>query len=281
MNGHLDIFGIGRTTLPVHSNWPFDAVVEGAEKAERNGLSPSFDNPKNTAVSTLALASQSYLVPWLRAIQLSQGLGIPAITSSWLFHEPVDFFVGFGAFSGLSFANWWMQWGFVQYGWAITDVQVRYPKRRCKDWAAKTRLVVESTVDAQRTLDEVEFVLTQVRHLRPGLLSSSPLLWPSFRCSLSIAKINDYLSVYEAVLALPSGKKARMVTVGNQLRLAPQAIVKSTDLPKERAEKRKVMSQVTSQYFAKGQAIVKNAALGLFPSTCPIKKGMGLQSDFD
>ena len=209
MNGHLDIFGIGRTTLPVHSNWPFDAVVEGAEKAERNGLSPSFDNPKNTAVSTLALASQSYLVPWLRAIQLSQGLGIPAINSSWLFHEPVDFFVGFGAFSGLSFANWWMQWGFVQYGWAITDVQVRYPKRRCKDWAAKTRLV------------------------------------------------------------------------GNQLRLAPQAIVKSTDLPKERAEKRKVMSQVTSQYFAKGQAIVKNAALGLFPSTCPIKKGMGLQSDFD
>jgi hypothetical protein len=60
------------------------------------------------------------------------------------------------------------------------------------------------------------------------------------------------LSVYEAVMALPAGQRARMLTVGNQLRLVPQALVKSTDLPKEQAQKRKVMSQVTSQYFARG-----------------------------
>ena len=81
------------------------------------------------------------------------------------------------------------------------------------------------------------------------------------------------MSVYEAVNALPAGQRARMLTVGNQLRLAPQALVKSTDLPKEQAQKRKVMSQVTSQYFAKGQAIVQNAARGVFPSTVPVRKG--------
>ena len=273
MNAHLDIFGIRRPTLPVRPNWPFEAHVDEDPRADRHRFSGAVAKPQNTAVSTLTLASRSYLVPWLRAMQLSQGLGIQVINSLWLFHEPVDFFVGFGSFNGLSFASWWAQWGFAHYGWAITDVQVRYPKRRCKDWATKTRLVVEATVDAQRTLDEVEFVLTQVRHLQPGLLSSSPLLWPSFCCPLSIAKINDYLSVYEAVTALPAGQRARMLTVGNQLRLAPQALVKSTDLPKEQAQKRKVMSQVTSQYFAKGQAIVQNAARGVFPSTVPVRKG--------
>jgi hypothetical protein len=56
------------------------------------------------------------------------------------------------------------------------------------------------------------------------------------------------------------------------LKLAPQALVKSTDFPKEQAQKRKVMSQVTSLYFAKGQAIVQNAARGVFPSTVPVRK---------
>ena len=50
-------------------------------------------------------------------------------------------------------------------------------------------------------------------------------------------------------------------------------MVKSTDLPKERAEKQKKMSKLTSQYFTKGQAIVQNAARGVFPSTVPIRKG--------
>jgi hypothetical protein len=108
--------------------------------------------------------------------------------------------------------------------------------------------------------------------LQPGLLSSSPLLWPSFYSPLSIAKINDYLSVYEAVNALPACQKAKMITVGNQLRLVPQAIFKSTDLPKERAEKRKKLSQLTSQYYTKGLALVQNAARGVFPSTVPVRK---------
>ena len=71
---------------------------------------------------------------------------------------------------------------------------------------------------------------------------------------------------------MPAGQKARMLTVGNQLCLVPRAIVKSTDLPKERAEKQRKMSKHTSQYFAKGQAIVQNAARGVFPSTVPVRK---------
>jgi hypothetical protein len=207
-------------------------------------------------------------------MQLSRGLGVQVTDDFWWLGVPVDFFVGFGNVSGLSFATWWAHWGFAHFGWAmVTQVQVNYPKRRCRDCTEKATLLIKSTKDAQRTLDEVEFLLTQVRNLEVGLLSSSPLLWPSFSCALSIAKINDYLSVYEEVGALPAAHTSKMLTVGNQLRLVPRAVVKSTDLPKERAEKQKKVSQLTSQYFAKGQAIVQNAARGVFPSTVPIGKG--------
>jgi hypothetical protein len=207
-------------------------------------------------------------------MQLSRGLGVQVTDDFWWLGVPVDLFVGFGNVSGLSFATWWAHWGFAHFGWAmVTQVQVNYPKRRCRDFTEKATLLIKSTKDAQRTLDEVEFVLKQVRNLEVGLLSSSPLLWPSFSCALSIAKINDYLSVYEAVGALPAAHSSKMLTVGNQLRLVPRAVVKSTDLPKERAEKQKKVSQLTSQYFAKGQAIVQNAARGVFPSTVPIGKG--------
>ena len=272
MNAHLDLFGIWRLTTRLPQIWPSQLPLDDDGLPHRQQFNSAQIKPEKTALTTLTLASKSYLAPWLRAIQLAYGGNVEPVSGSFLVHEPVDFFVVFGAFSDLSFANWWMQWGFAHYGWAITDVQVRYPKRRCKDWAAKTKLVVESTVDARRTLDEIEFVLGQVRHLQPGLLSSSPLLWPSFCCPLSIAKINDYLSVYEAVNALPACHKAKMVTVGNQLRLVPQALFKSTDLPKERAEKRKKLSQLTSQYYTKGLAIVQNAARGVFPSTVPVRK---------
>jgi len=133
-------------------------------------------------------------------------------------------------------------------------------------------IMITAQFDPQRELDDLEFVLEQLRNFDLGLLSSSPMLWPSFRCALSIAKINDYLSVYEAVSALPDGHKARMLTVGKQLCLVPKAVVKPTDSRWVRAEKHKKMSQLTSQYFAKGQAIVQNAARGVFPSTVPVRK---------
>lgn len=285
MNAQSNNFGIRPAAADVYPNWPFSQLFNQPlgqpsdppmpspslwAKKRRPPTSP-VKAPRNAA-NTLALASRSYLAPWLRAMQLSQGLGIQVIDDFWWSGEPVDFFVGFGSVGGHSFASWWSQWGFAHYGWAITPVQVHFPKR-CKDWARKPKVVVEFTLDPQRELDDLEFVLEQLRNLDLGLLSSSPMLWPSFRCALSIAKINDYLSVYEAVTALPAGHKARMLTVGNQLCLVPRAIVKSTDLPKERAEKQKKMSKLTSQYFAKGQAIVQNAARGVFPSTVPVRKG--------
>jgi hypothetical protein len=275
MNAHLDMFGIRPPAGPNYVNWPFEPPGEGQTISASRLTSSPTGGPERTATTTLTLASRSYLAPWLRAMQLSKGLGLQITEDFWWSGVPVDFFVGFGNVSGLSFASWWAHWGFAHYGWAmVTQVQVNYPKRRSKDCADKATLLIKSTKDSQRTLDEVEFVLTQVRHLQVGLLSSSPLLWPSFSCALSIAKINDYLSVYEAVGALPAAHTSKMLTVGTQLRLVPRAIVKSTDLPKERSEKQKKVSQLTSQYFAKGQAIVQNAARGVFPSTTPVGKGV-------
>jgi hypothetical protein len=271
MNAHLDIFGIRPSATQAHANWPFDSPHQAYAPAAHHWFSKTAELARHTAVNSLRLAGASYLAPWLRAMQLSQGLGIRVIDDFWWSGDSVDCFVGFGSVGGHSFASWWAQWGFAHYGWAITPVQVHFPSR-CKGSTGKPKVVVEFTLDAQRELDDLEFVLAQVRNLQPGLLSSSPMLWPSFRCDLSIAKINHYLSVYEAVTALPAGQKARMLTVGNQLCLVPRAIVKSTDLPKERAEKQRKMSKLTSQYFAKGQAIVQNAARGVFPSTVPVKK---------
>ena len=284
MNAQSNNFGIRPAAADVYPNWPFsqpfnqplgqpsDAPMPSQSlwaKQRRAPTSPV--KALRNAANTLALASRSYLAPWLRAMQLSQGLGIQVIDDFWWSGEPVEFFLGFGSVDGHSFASWWSQWGFAHYGWAITPVQVHFPKR-CKDWARKPKVVVEFTLDPQRELDDLEFVLEQLRNLDLGLLSSSPMLWPSFRCALSIAKINDYLSVYEAVSALPDGHKARMLTVGKQLCLVPKAVVKPTDSRWVRAEKHKKMSQLTSQYFAKGQAIVQNAARGVFPSTVPVRK---------
>ena len=90
MNAQWNNFGIRPPASESHTNWLFDPPDDVPGHSSHRGYGKSPDDARQTAVNTLNLAGGSYLAPWLRAMQLSQGLGLRVVDDFWWSDEPVD-----------------------------------------------------------------------------------------------------------------------------------------------------------------------------------------------
>ena len=235
-------------------------------KADRPSVMTPFGTlgtqPDKTASDTLKDASASYLVPWFEALLLASAFRADnAIASGSL----VQVLAMFGAVQGHSFQSWWSECGFIRMGRALTDVQVNYPTKRGAHGSGVASFVVSLALPAAQAQEQMSFLVEQLRHFHTGDLSSSPLLWPSFKSALTIQRLCLYLKVVRAVIALPQTAKNKILTVGQDMNLVPKHKVRTYDLASERLDKHEAIVHLTYDYFQKGRALVINAARGNFP----------------
>jgi hypothetical protein len=220
------------------------------------------DPVSRSAESTLPVAAQSYLVPWFEALAIATNFRTEnTITSGCLAHVLDDF----GNVCGHNFASWWLTTGFQHLGEAITDVQISYPAKRGGRGAHVASFVISLDLSPASTQQQLTFLVEQLAQLQTGVLSSSPLLWPSFHSALTIQRLCLYLKVLRAVIDLPQDAQHKILTVGQALDLVPKKKVRTYDLVGERSEKRDAIVHLTYDYFQKGRALVINAARGNFP----------------
>ena len=215
-----------------------------------------------SAESTLPVAAQSYLVPWFEALLIANSFRCDNTISSGCLGHILD---DFGEVSGHSFASWWLTTGFQHLGTAITDVKIHYPARREGRGAHVASFVISLELSPESTQQQLTFLVEQLAHFEAGVLSSSPLLWPSFHSALTIQRLCLYLKVLRAVIDLPQDAQHKILTVGEALNLVPKRKVHTYDLVGERTEKRDAIVHLTYDYFQKGRALVINAARGIFP----------------
>ena len=217
---------------------------------------------KNTAQTTLQLASRSYLVPWFEALLLAYA---HRADNSIHAESLSQVLAAVGQVHGHSFQSWWSAGGFAHLGHGLTDVSVSYPAKRGGNGAAVASFVVALTLPIHAAQQQISFLLEQLARFHTGVLSSSPLLWPSFRSALTIQRLCLYLKVVRAVIALPAEAKHKILTVGQEMNLVPKQKVRTYDLAGERGEKRDAIVHITYDYFQKGRALVINAARVNFP----------------
>ncbi len=214
------------------------------------------------AQSTLQTASQSYLVPWFEALLIANSFRCDNTISSGCLGHVLD---DFGDVCGHNFASWWLTTGFQHLGEAMTDVQISYPAKRGGRGAHVASFVISLELSPESTQQQLTFLVEQLAHFETGVLSSSPLLWPSFHSALTIQRLCLYLKVLRAVIDLPQDAQHKILTVGEALNLVPKRKVRTYDLVGERSDKRDAIVHLTYDYFQKGRALVINAARGIFP----------------
>ncbi len=215
-----------------------------------------------SAESTLPVAAQSYLVPWFEALLIAYSFRCDNTISSGCLGHVLD---DFGEVSGHSFGSWWLTAGFQHLGAAITDVKIHYPAKREGRGAHIASFVISLELSPESTQQQLTFLVEQLAHFETGVLSSSPLLWPSFHSALTIQRLCLYLKVLRAVIDLPQDAQHKILTVGESLNLVPKRKVRTYDLVGERSDKRDAIVHLTYDYFQKGRALVINAARGIFP----------------
>ena len=150
------------------------------------------------AQSTLQTASQSYLVPWFEALLIANSFRCDNTISSGCLGHVLD---DFGDVCGHNFASWWLTTGFQHLGAAMTDVQISYPAKRGGRGAHVASFVISLELSPESTQQQLTFLVEQLAHFETGVLSSSPLLWPSFHSALTIQRLCLYLKVLRAVRA--------------------------------------------------------------------------------
>ena len=215
-----------------------------------------------SAESTLQVAAQSYLVPWFEALLIANSFRCDNTISSGCLGHVLD---DFGDVCGHNFASWWLTTGFQHLGEAITDVKIHYPAKRGGRGAHVASFVISLELSPESTQQQLKFLVEQLAHFETGVLSSSPLLWPSFHSALTIQRLCLYLKVLRAVIDLPQDAQNKILTVGQALNLVPKRKVRTYDLVGERSDKRDAIVHLTYDYFQKGRALVINAARGIFP----------------
>ncbi len=215
-----------------------------------------------SAESTLPVAAQSYLVPWFEALLIANSFRCDNTISSGCLGHVLD---DFGDVCGHNFASWWLTTGFQHLGAAMTDVQISYPAKRGGRGAHVASFVISLELSPESTQQQLTFLVEQLAHFETGVLSSSPLLWPSFHSALTIQRLCLYLKVLRAVIDLPQDAQHKILTVGQTLNLVPKQKLRTYDLVGERTDKRDAIVHLTYDYFQKGRALVINAARGIFP----------------
>ena len=219
--------------------------------------------PVLTSADTIKAATRSYLVPWFEALALASAYKAErSIASGQLAHV----LSGFGAVDGHSFASWWREQGFVRFGQGITDVEMTYPTKRLASGQGRAHFKVSLELPADIAQAQMVFLVEHLRRFQSGQLSSSPMLWHSFKCALTVQRLCLYLRILRAVAALPQEAKHKILTVGKELNLVPKQRVGTYDLAGDRADKQKAIVHLTYDYFQKGRALVINAARGDFPN---------------
>ena len=148
---------------------------------------------------------------------------------------------------------------------SANDVQISYPAKRGGRGAHVASFVISLELSPESTQQQLTFLVEQLAHFETGVLSSSPLLWPSFHSALTIQRLCLYLKVLRAVIDLPEDAQSKILTVGQALNLVPKRKVRTYDLVGERSDKRDAIVHLTYDYFQKGRALVINAARGIFP----------------
>ena len=252
MSQQLDFWGIA---APAYS-------PKGALPDAMTPFGTSWAPPDKTASSTLKAASLSYLVPWFEALLLASAYRADNTIAS---ESLVQVLAMFGAVDGHSFQSWWSECGFGHLGQALTDVQVNYPTKRGACGAGVASFVVSLALPAAQAQEQMAFLVAQLSRFHTGDLSSSPLLWPSFKSALTIQRLCLYLKVVRAVIAQPEKAKNKILTVGQDMNLVPKHKVRTYDLASDRLEKHDAIVHLTYDYFQKGRALVINAARGNFP----------------
>ncbi|MDG1109254.1 MAG: hypothetical protein P8N60_11400 [Burkholderiaceae bacterium] len=219
--------------------------------------------PVKTYSGTLKAATSSYLVPWFEALALaSMFRSANTITTGQLDHVLATF----GTVEGHNFQSWWASYGFERFGRGLTDVHVSYPTKRGGAGLGVAQFTVSMGLSAVIAQEQMIFIIEQLTHFETGQLSSSPMLWHSFKCALTVQRLCLYLRILRAVVDLPEDTQHKILTVGKELNLVPKQRVGTYDLAGDRADKQKAIVHLTYDYFQKGRALVINAARGDFPN---------------
>ena len=136
----------------------------------------------------------------------------------------------------------------------MTDVQDKLPnqargkRRRC----CKLRGFVGAASGTGDTAAD-DLLGGAIQHsLHTGDLSSSPLLWPSFKSALTIQRLCLYLKVVRASDCAPEKAKNKILTVGQDMNLVPKHKVRTYDLASERLEKHGCHRAPNLRLFSKG-----------------------------
>lgn len=191
-------------------------------------------------------------------------------------------YADFGDVRGDDFADWWgrsRQRGAELFGERPAELKLQ-KLETADDWLAEWRdndgvmVVAVNMSIGRRKLQSYFAELLQREHTgRRGRVAlgsvASTARYPLHR-NFTIHSLKQMLRTYDAWSAsqrLPKAEQLSLWAVGESIKLVPSAMPAKGDVASDRTVKHNIMTVAVSRYVKQANAIIANAALGVFPKS--------------
>jgi len=165
-----------------------------------------------------------------------------------------------GAYIGLQLIN--------QFSPDFISLKYKFISKSKQDNCIGISLDVKKDISLELVANDFVSLVGQFRRIYDcgGYLSCAPMAWMIYKNRISSKSIIEYLKIYKACENYRRNSSTiKLWKIGEQFKLNPRAMVKSSDSPAEIVEKHIVMGQTVSAACRKGKLLALNASNGIFP----------------
>jgi hypothetical protein len=210
----------------------------------------------------------SYLESWFFALKNSNQYIHNSRTGIFPNQKSFDTYGLFGSIEFISFSDWWASRGFDKFCDGFISLKYKFISKSKQDNCIGISLDVKKDISLELVAHDFVSLVGQFRRIYDcgGYLSCAPMAWLIYKNRISSKSIIEYLKIYEACENYRRNSSTiKLWKIGEQFKLNPRAMVKSSDSPAEIVEKHIVMGQTVSAACRKGKLLALNASNGIFP----------------
>jgi hypothetical protein len=222
---------------------------------------------KGSDLTELGL-SNSYLGGWFRCLQLSKQYTQNCRTGLFPTDGAYQTYRLFGSVEDRKLNDWWEEQGRVSFSSGFASLKVQMLVRHKQTSGFQISLDVPDDLDVNIASEEFCLLIKQIQTLNStdGLLSSAPMAWSFYKSKITCAHMQQLLDVLEAYEKLIKvSNRGNLWQIGEQLRVNPKAMSKTSDSHNERIEKHIAMGKRVSAMLSNARSLVQNACDGIYP----------------